>query len=89
MAKEYVIGLDLGTTSVKACVFHRSGQLMAEAEKMNTFHYPKQGWVEQDAAEIERSAVLAVREAIEQIKRFMNATSALSAIWRATFKRNR
>lgn len=66
MAKEYVIGLDLGTTSVKACVFHRSGQLMAEAEKMNTFHYPKQGWVEQDAAEIERSAVLAVREAIRQ-----------------------
>lgn len=62
MSREFVIGLDIGTTSVKACVFNIHGKIIAEAEKMNTFHYPETGWVEQDPIEIERSAVLAIRE---------------------------
>src|SRR5690349_1056217 len=66
MSKEFVIGIDIGTTSVKACVFNINGDLISEVEKMNTFHYPQQGWVEQDPVEIERSAVLAVREAIDK-----------------------
>jgi gluconokinase len=66
MPREFVIGLDIGTTSVKACVFHLNGKLAAEAEKMNTFQYPQQGWSEQDPVEIERSAVYAIREAIEK-----------------------
>jgi gluconokinase len=64
MSREFVIGLDIGTTSVKACVFDLNGKLISEAEGMNTFHYPQQGWVEQDPIEIERSAVSAIREAI-------------------------
>ncbi|KAA9022535.1 gluconokinase [Niallia endozanthoxylica] len=66
MSKEYVIGLDIGTTSVKACLFHLNGKLIAEDEKLNTFHYPQQGWAEQDAVEIEQSAVLAVRDVIKK-----------------------
>ncbi|WP_053362246.1 gluconokinase [Bacillus sp. FJAT-27251] len=64
MSKEFVIGLDLGTTSVKACVFNLKGKVISEVEKLNTFAYPQPGWSEQDPVEIERSAVLAVREAI-------------------------
>ncbi|WP_211746142.1 gluconokinase [Paenibacillus sp. Marseille-Q4541] len=66
MPRELVIGLDIGTTSVKACVFHIQGDLVAEAEEMNRFHYPQQGWAEQDAIEIERSAVRAIREAVRK-----------------------
>ncbi|MFB9760586.1 gluconokinase [Ectobacillus funiculus] len=66
MPREFVMGLDIGTTSVKACVFDLSGHIVAEVEKMNTFHYPQTGWVEQDPKEIERSAVQAIREAIRQ-----------------------
>lgn len=66
MPRELVMGLDIGTTSVKACVFNLHGKLIAEAEEMNAFHYPQQGWVEQDPAAIERSAVLAVREAVRK-----------------------
>ncbi|GGD72230.1 gluconokinase [Paenibacillus nasutitermitis] len=66
MPKEYVIGLDIGTTSVKACVFHTKGKLIAAAEELIASYYPHQGWAEQNPAEIERSAVLAVSEAIRQ-----------------------
>ncbi|WML27968.1 gluconokinase [Neobacillus sp. OS1-33] len=66
MSREVVIGLDIGTTSVKACVFDLKGNLIAEAERMNTFNYPQQGWVEQDPIEIEQSAVQAIKEAIHK-----------------------
>lgn len=66
MSREFVIGLDIGTTSSKACVFNVHGKLIAEVEKMIKSHYPQQGWVEQDPNEIERSSVLAIREAIEK-----------------------
>jgi gluconokinase len=68
MPRDYCIGLDIGTTSVKACVFNLNGKLIAEEEKMNTSYYPQQGWVEQDPVEIERSAVLAIRTALEKAK---------------------
>ncbi|MBU8880721.1 gluconokinase [Bacillus sp. FJAT-29790] len=66
MSREFVMGLDIGTTSVKACIFNTNGKIIAEAEKMNTFYYPQSGWVEQDPIEIERSAVLAIKEAIQK-----------------------
>ncbi|WP_100407551.1 gluconokinase [Bacillus solitudinis] len=66
MSKEYVIGLDLGTTSVKAVVFDLNGNVVADSEEAITSYYPEQGWVEQDAVEIERIAVTVVRAAIEK-----------------------
>jgi gluconokinase len=66
MSHEYVIGLDLGTTSAKAVIFTLDGRVVAEAEDLVTSYYPKQGWVEQDPDEIERSAVKAINMAIQQ-----------------------
>lgn len=66
MTREVVIGLDIGTTSVKAVVFQLNGKVVSESEELITSYYPKQGWVEQDPDEIERLAVKVVRTAIEQ-----------------------
>ncbi|WP_226670682.1 gluconokinase [Metabacillus litoralis] len=65
MSREFVIGLDLGTTSVKAVVFDLKGNVISISEEMITSIYPQQGWVEQDPIQIERFAVIAVRNAIE------------------------
>ncbi|WP_138750838.1 gluconokinase [Paenibacillus sinopodophylli] len=64
----YVMGLDIGTTSVKACLFDRIGNLVTEAELLIVTEYPEQGWAQQDASEIERLAVQAVREAVNKAK---------------------
>ncbi|WP_078412560.1 gluconokinase [Priestia abyssalis] len=66
MSRQFVIGLDIGTTSVKAVVFNIYGKVIAEIEKMITSYYPQQGWVEQNPIEIEQSAVQAVKDAVDQ-----------------------
>ncbi|SDP79226.1 gluconate kinase, FGGY family [Litchfieldia salsa] len=58
------MGLDIGTTSVKAVVFTLKGKVVSESEKLITSYYPKPGWVEQDPDEIVQLAVLAVRDAL-------------------------
>lgn len=68
MTREFIIGLDLGTTSVKAVVFNVNGKVITEIEKMITSHYPQQGWVEQNPVEIEQYAVQAIRDAIDEAK---------------------
>jgi len=64
MDRELVIGLDLGTTSVKAVLFNLTGEVIQEEEEMITSHYPKPGWVEQDPDEIERAAVLTLKNVL-------------------------
>lgn len=66
MLREFVIGLDIGTTSVKAVVFDLNGKVISEAEELITSFYPQQGWVEQDPIEIESFARKAVRDVIEK-----------------------
>src|SRR5690625_1654128 len=68
MSGKLVLALDLGTTSAKAVIFEQNGKLVAEAERMVTSHYPEPGWVEQDPVEIERAAVGAVRDVMDEAK---------------------
>ncbi|SEM15802.1 glycerol kinase [bacterium A37T11] len=48
----YILALDQGTTSSRAIIFNKAGQMVAIAQKEFTQYYPKLGWVEHDAKEI-------------------------------------
>ncbi|HIV68858.1 MAG TPA: glycerol kinase GlpK [Candidatus Butyricicoccus stercorigallinarum] len=50
--KQYILAMDAGTTSERAILFDRAGQLCAMAQEALHLDYPHDGWVEQDAAEI-------------------------------------
>ncbi len=52
MHQEHLLALDQGTTSCRAIVFHRSGRIVALAQREFTQHFPQPGWVEHDAEEI-------------------------------------
>ena len=57
--KDCVIGLDLGTTAVKAALYDIDGHCIAEAQREEQLFTPRPGWVEQDpAAWYERLCVL-------------------------------
>jgi glycerol kinase len=50
--KQFVMALDQGTTSCRAILFDKAGQIKAVSQKEFTQIYPKAGWVEHDALEI-------------------------------------
>ena len=51
MAK-YILALDQGTTSSRAILFNREGQIVRSAQEEFAQIYPRAGWVEHDADEI-------------------------------------
>lgn len=61
---DLLLGLDLGTTSVKALLTDASGATVASASAEHPLATPRPGWSEQDPADWLRSAVLATREAL-------------------------
>lgn len=52
MEKKYVMSLDQGTTSCRAILFDKTGQIVGSAQKEFKQIYPEPGWVEHDAMEI-------------------------------------
>ena len=66
MAK-YILALDQGTTSSRAIVFDREGQIIAKGQKTFAQHYPRAGWVEHDPLDIWESERSAAAEAVREI----------------------
>ncbi len=62
----YVIALDQGTTSSRAIVFDKQGQIVSLAQQEFTQYYPQPGWVEHDPEEIWRTQVAVTKEALEK-----------------------
>ena len=57
--EKFMLAIDQGTTSSRAIIFNKKGEIVHIAQKEFTQHFPKQGWVEHNANEIWGS-VLAV-----------------------------
>ncbi|MGD8148331.1 glycerol kinase GlpK [Ornithinimicrobium sp. Y1694] len=49
---DYVLAIDQGTTSTRAIVFTKSGDIYSVGQKEHEQIFPKAGWVEHDPAEI-------------------------------------
>ena len=50
--EEYILTIDQGTTSSRAILFNKKGQMAYMAQREVTNFFPKPSWVEQDALEI-------------------------------------
>jgi glycerol kinase len=59
---ELILGIDEGTTGVKAVLFDRALRPVREARRDKVNRYPKPGWVEQDGEEVLTAVVDAVAE---------------------------
>jgi len=60
----YIMSFDAGTTSVRAIIFDREGQIKSVAQKEVRQIFPKPGWVEQDPQEIWFSQITVAVEAL-------------------------
>ena len=68
-AVQAVIGVDVGTTAVKAMLVSGEGNALAEAEVEHPVSVPRPGWSEQHPELWWRSAALAVRKALRSADR--------------------
>ncbi len=62
---ELLLGIDVGTTNVKAVLATPDGEIVAQARKSHSTKRPRPGWAEQDPAEWWNGVVAATREVLE------------------------
>ena len=62
--KKYILSLDQGTTSSRAILFDKNGQIKSKAQFEFPQIYPKAGWVEHDPMEILRTEYRAIADAL-------------------------
>src|SRR6476660_2184378 len=64
MAAKFVAAIDHGTTSTRCILFDRLGSPVAIAQRAQTMHYPKPGWVELDMQEVWNRTQECIHEAL-------------------------
>ncbi|WP_375176481.1 glycerol kinase GlpK [Marinobacter mobilis] len=62
----YLLAIDQGTTSSRAIVFEKCGDIVAVAQQEFRQYFPRDGWVEHDAMEIWQSTLNVCRQALEK-----------------------
>ena len=65
--KKYVIAMDQGTTSSRAILFDKNGNIASVAQREFEQHYPKPGWVEHDPWDIWSTQMGVTMEAMQRI----------------------
>ncbi|MFW6284812.1 MAG: glycerol kinase GlpK [Bacillota bacterium] len=60
----YVMAIDQGTTSTRAIIFDKNGDIISTAAKEITQYYPNPGWVEQSPNEIWLSTLSVIASAL-------------------------
>jgi glycerol kinase len=64
--EKYILSLDQGTTSSRAIIFNKNGQIVHSAQKEFKQYFPKPGWVEHNPNEIWGSILSVVAEALSE-----------------------
>jgi glycerol kinase len=65
MTMDYILALDQGTTSSRAILFDRQGQVAATAQQEYPQHFPQPGWVEHDPLDIWHTQLACAREVLQ------------------------
>lgn len=65
MRDDLLLGVDLGTTKIKAAVFSPDGEMIAISWRPTPSRSPRPGWTEHDPSEIRDSFILAIKEVVK------------------------
>ena len=65
---KYVLSLDQGTTSSRAILFDKSGNVVALAQKEFPQHFPQPGWVEHNTEDIWTSQLAVANSVLRKAK---------------------
>lgn len=66
MEKKYVVAFDQGTTSTRAILFNKKGEIVSISQKELKQYYPQSGWVEHDANAIYKDQLEAFENVLQE-----------------------
>ena len=65
---ELLLGIDAGTTNIKAVLATPDGHIVAQAQQTYTTAHPQPGWVEQNPEDWWQGTISAVRQVVAQVE---------------------
>ncbi|MFW7381675.1 MAG: glycerol kinase GlpK [Oligoflexus sp.] len=65
--QKFILALDQGTTSSRAMVIDKKGQIVSSAQEEFKQFYPKSGWVEHDPEDILNSQLAVAKQAVHEV----------------------
>ncbi len=63
---KFIIGIDAGTTGIRAIAFDHDSNILSNAYSEFTQHFPEPGWVEHDANEIFDVAMSMIKKCVDE-----------------------
>ena len=64
--EKYILSIDQGTTSSRAILFNKDGEIKGVSQREFKQHFPHSGWVEHDANEIWTSVLSVMAEVMNE-----------------------
>ena len=64
--KSYILAIDQGTTSSRALLLNKQGEVVHTAQQEINQIFPQPGWVEQDAEEIWQTTLEVMKEVMHE-----------------------
>lgn len=66
MSKNYLLGIDIGTSACKVAIFDKYGQVMASASGDYPVYYPQEGWAQQNPDDWWRAVCGAIQDCLQK-----------------------
>jgi len=74
----YVLGLDLGTSSLKGILINRNGHIVAEASSEYPLYMPRTGYSEQDPNHWTQAAVIVIKRLLDEVADIKDSLEGIS-----------
>lgn len=75
--EKYIMSIDQGTTSSRAILFNKAGEIVHSAQKEFKQYFPNPGWVEHDANEIWASVLSCMATVLSEVDIHANQVEAI------------
>ncbi|MEM3406914.1 MAG: xylulokinase [Nitrososphaerota archaeon] len=73
MNKDILLGIDIGTTAIRAFAFNTEGKIVGQSKIEINIYHPKPNWAEQDPEELYNATIKAINTLTRDVKKHVKA----------------
>ena len=73
MNKDILLGIDIGTTAIRAFAFNTEGKIVGQSKIEINIYHPKPNWAEQNPEELYNATIKAINTLEKNVKKHVKA----------------